>query len=321
LLRDRRAWSRAGRVSLLALLAVAGLVSTTRAWEIGEGPRFRTVFEKRSDYNGNVRVVEDSYTRYLMFNRTLQSGQDVKNPDRSALRYVDAFHLGRAAAPEARSALFIGLGGGMGPRQYHSFYPRMKIEAVEIDPLVAVLARDYFKLPKDDRMKVHVGDGRAFLEKSKDKYDLIFLDAYDAHSAPPLLTTVEFMGVVRNRLTEGGALVANVIASRSGPRSRFGRSEFKTMKAVFSDVAVFPIQSGLNPAEPDTDYENLMMVAKKTGKLPTPDQWRERVGRLRRSEIRDLTRIVRRGPLRDWPTNDVSVLTDDNPPKEDLFGE
>jgi spermidine synthase len=169
-------------------------------------------------------------------------------------------------------------------------------------------------------MKVHVGDGRAFLEKSKSKYDLIFLDAYDAHSAPPLLTTVEFMRIIRDHLTPKGALVANVIAAQQGSRSGFGRSEYKTFRSVFSDVAVFPIQSALNPSESPENYENLMMVALKSGKLPTTGGWKRKAADLRRPEIREITQLAAHGPIRNWPTDDVTVLTDARPPKEDLFG-
>jgi hypothetical protein len=115
--------------------------------------------------------------------------------------------------------------------------------------------------------------------------------------------------------------VANVIAARQGSRSRFGRSEYKTFRRVFNDVQVFPIQSALDPGESKTDYENLMMVAKNGGELPGRAAWVRRVRATRRPEIRELVKIVERGPLAAWPTQDVEVLTDANPPKEDLFGE
>ncbi len=314
-----------GLLAVLTALSVAGgialrMAPRAQAWEVGEGPRFKTVFSGESTFNGQIRVTEDQFTRYLMFGNSLQTGQDMKTPARSALRYVDGFHLGMAAVPGATSALFIGLGGGMGPRQFHDFYPKMRIETVEIDPMVARIARDYFKLPDDARLKSNVGDGRAFLEKSKAKYDLILLDAYDAHSAPPMLTTVEFMRLVKSRLTDRGALVANVIAAREGSRSGFGRSEYKTMKAVFPDVAVFGIQSALEPDAVPSDYENMTYVALKSGKLPTLPVWKARVAKLRRPEIRELTRVVEHGPFKTWPTGDVSVLTDANPPHEELFG-
>jgi spermidine synthase len=327
-MRDRQellGWKRKGRSvlavwSVLLLLLAALGIGRVRAWEVGEGPRYRTLFTAHSEFNGDVKVVEDAFTRFLMFGNSLQTGQDRKNLNRSAFRYVDGFHLGMAAVPGARSALFIGLGGGMGPRQFHDFYPKMRIEAVEIDPLVVRLAKEYFRLPEDNRLKVFVGDGRAFLEKSKARYDLIFLDAYDAHSAPPMLTTVEFMKIIRDHLTPKGALVANVIAAERGARSRFGRSEFKTFRSVFSDVAVFPIQSAVEENASPTDYENLTMVAMKAGKLPDQKLWEQRIQRLRRPEFREITRIVRHGPLSDWPTGDVQVLTDANPPHEELFG-
>lgn len=320
----RPRWGRRRFLGLGALLFGAiiagGVIPSLRAVEEDPVEFPRVVYRATSKFNGNIRVVEDESHRYLMFGPSQQSGQNRRNLNRSAFRYVDGFHLGLAAVPEAKSALFIGLGGGLGPRQFHAFYPRMKIDAVEIDPIVARIARRYFRLPADSRMKVTVGDGRAFLQKTDKKYDLILLDAYDAKSAPPMLTTVEFMRLVKSRLNPGGALVANVIAAQRGPRSRFGRSEYKTLLNVFSDVKVFPVQSSLNPNEDPTDYENLIYVAKNGGELPTRTVWARRSKRLARSEIRELGRIAEKGPLASWPTEDVDVLTDKNPPQEDLFG-
>ncbi|MBW3624014.1 MAG: fused MFS/spermidine synthase [Armatimonadetes bacterium] len=310
-------WGIAVGAALVGLWTFPSL----RAWEIGDGPRYRTLHETQSRFNGDIKVVEDEFYRFLIFGKSLQSGQDRRNPNRSAFRYVDGFHLGRAVVPNAKSALFIGLGGGLGPRQFHSFYPKMTVDAVDIDPAVAHIAKTYFKLPQDSRMNVTVGDGRAFLQKSKKKYDLILLDAYDAHSAPPMLTTVEFMRLVKNHLNPGGALVANVIAAQKGPRSRFGRSEYKTLQNVFSDVQVFPIQSVLTDYQTETDHENLIMIARNGGRLPDRREWVRRVRTLRRPEIRELTRIAAHGPIPAWPVGDVSVLTDANPPKEDLFGD
>ena len=311
------------RFGLLAGVALVGcsVFPALKALDEENPGDTRVVYRAQSKINGDVQVMEDRDYRFLMFGRSLQSGQNKRNLNRSAFRYVDGFHLGKAVVPDAKSALFIGLGGGMGPRQFHNFYKDMRVEAVDIDPVVVRIARRYFRLPSGPRMKVAVGDGRAYLEKNKQKYDLILLDAYDARSAPPMLTTVEFMRLVKSRLHPGGALVANVITAREGSRSGFGRSEYKTMRSVFGGVTVFPIQSALNPNESPTDHENMIYVAKNGGELPTRSAWRQRVRALRRPEIRELARIVERGPLPPWPVGDVQVLTDANPPQEDLFGD
>jgi hypothetical protein len=64
-----------------------------------------------------------------------------------------------------------------------------------------------------------------------------------------------------------------------------------------------------------------MMVARNGGELPARAAWVRRVRALRRPEIRELEKVARRGPIVNWPTQDVEVLTDANPPKEDLFGQ
>jgi spermidine synthase len=88
--------------------------------------------------------------------------------------------------------------------------PAVQIDAVEIDPVVARLARDYFGLVEDDRLQVHVEDGVEFIARIPHAYDYILLDAYDADAIPEALATAEFFRSVRAKLAPGGVAVANL---------------------------------------------------------------------------------------------------------------
>eukprot|EP01018_Ginkgo_biloba_P035512 Gb_15125 [translate_table: standard] len=55
--------------------------------------------------------------------------------------------------------VIIGLGAGLLPMFLHEHMPFLKIEAVELDPVVADLARQNFGFIDDERMKLHIGDG------------------------------------------------------------------------------------------------------------------------------------------------------------------
>ncbi|HEU5148942.1 MAG TPA: hypothetical protein VFU19_00510 [Iamia sp.] len=89
------------------------------------------------------------------------------------------------------------------------------VDAVEIDPKLYELGRDdHPSKPYDDpRVDIHIDDGRAFLERTKEQYDLILLALPDSitllsgQSALRLesyLFTEEAMEAARDRLKPGG---------------------------------------------------------------------------------------------------------------------
>jgi Spermine/spermidine synthase domain len=92
------------------------------------------------------------------------------------------------------------------------------VDAVEIDPVIAQLGRQFHpEQPfSDPRVTVHVDDGRAFLRKSRDKYDLIIFALPDSLTLTSqfaslrlesFLFTLESFREARDHLTPDGALV------------------------------------------------------------------------------------------------------------------
>jgi len=101
--------------------------------------------------------------------------------------------------PRGTRALLIGLGGGHLGAHMTSY--GWDVEAVEIDPGVAAIARRYF----DYRGECHVEDGRRFLNRGGKTYDFIVLDAYMGEDLPAHLCTRESFDLVRRRLAEDGS--------------------------------------------------------------------------------------------------------------------
>lgn len=129
----------------------------------------------------------------------------------------------------------IGLGGGTIPRVLAKYYPDVPMDIIEIDPDVIDVAKRFFFFEPTKMMNVVSMDGRRFLRSSRDRYDIIFLDAYDDQSIPFHLTTKEFFEIVKQRLTPVGVVAANVW----GPRTdEFYLSELKTYQQVFPRVYV-----------------------------------------------------------------------------------
>lgn len=63
--------------------------------------------------------------------------------------------------------IVIGLGAGILPMFLRECLPVLDIEVVELDPMVLVLAKDYFGFKEDEQLKVHIGDGIKFLQDDK----------------------------------------------------------------------------------------------------------------------------------------------------------
>ena len=114
--------------------------------------------------------------------------------------------LGR---PAARVAI-LGNAAGTTARAFGVYYPEARIDGVEIDPAVSSVGRRYFGLSDNPRLTVHTADARPFLQASRQRYDLILIDAYRQPYVPFYLTTREFFALCRQRLRPGGLVALNV---------------------------------------------------------------------------------------------------------------
>lgn len=277
----------------------------------------KVVFAEDTRYH-RLAVVDDEDTRYLRFDNSLQSAMYLDRPFRTRYRYTDLFHLGVAYEPEARNVLFVGLGAGSSEKRLWRDFPRLQIEAVELDPVVVDVAYRYFGLPRDPRLRIEVGDGRRFLAEREQRWDVIAIDAFFADSIPAHLVTQEFLELVRTRLAPGGVVVTNAIGAISGPGSRLFRSIYKTYRTAFPTVVVHPV---ILPGDSgDDQFRNLILVASEKA-LPARRDLANRWAELRRANpsVPDLRRPITDRHDREIPTADVPVLTDDYAPTDALL--
>ena len=131
-------------------------------------------------------------------------------PRHLELPYIALLPNSLAFAGKLSRILMVGLGGGTLPTYFRDQFPKLHIDVVEIDPVVVELAKEFFGFAEDARMRVHIEDGRDFIERQSLRYDLIILDGFNGDTIPPHLRTLEFLQAVRNALTPAGIVVANV---------------------------------------------------------------------------------------------------------------
>ena len=140
---------------------------------------------------------------------------------------------------EVKRILMIGLGGGSISTYYGRAMPDVHIDTVELDQRVIDVAKQYFALRETPRVRYIAADGRVFLNRSKDHYDLILLDAYRGGYVPFHLLTREFYTLVKSRLTPGGAVAFNV---HDG--TKLYHSTVRTLGEVFPTVDLYPSGMG-----------------------------------------------------------------------------
>jgi spermidine synthase len=194
---------------------------------------------------GEVLVVDEGDLRSLRFGDVDgddQSTISLSDPAAVPMEYVRYAALGLLYVAHPKRALVVGLGGGTFPALLRRALPDLRIDAVEIDPAVIDAAKKFFAVREDARYVIHLGDGRAFVEHAKTRWDLVLLDAYGGDGVPAPLATREFFAAVRARLAPGGAVVANLFSHDPAGE----RSLVATFAAVFPSIACFRTPDRLN---------------------------------------------------------------------------
>ena len=187
-------------------------------------------------------------------------------PDELVFEYTKFYHLVRAVNPGFTRTLMIGGAGYSFPKSYLVEYPNAELEIVEIDPAMTRIAREHFGLADDPRLTIRHEDGRVFLNSAETaRYDAVLMDAFGSlFSIPFHLTTVEAVRHIDRVLTADGVAIFNVGSAITGPASNFLQAEFRTYQEVFPYVHLFKVR----PERPDTDLQNLIVLACKQQCLP-----------------------------------------------------
>jgi len=261
----------------------------------------QTILHNEKSAFEDIVVYESAGERCMKFGSVSAPGrQTCQSPERPQALLFDYTRMMMASLylrPDPRRILVIGLGGGSLPMALAAAVPAAHIDVVEIDPAVARVARRFFGFKEGPAMRVHVADGREFVQaaaRGGERYDLIMLDAFDETYIPRHLSTVEFMREVRAILEPEGVLAANTFSS-SGSYA----SESATYAEVFGDF--YNLRSA-----------NRVILA-STGGLPDRETLAERARALRPRlapmKVDDARLLPMFSTRRDWP-GDAKPLRD-----------
>lgn len=171
-----------------------------------------------------------------------QSLLNLNDPLNLGLAYTQAMMLGLIWNGEPKNIYFAGFGGGSIPLVLHHYFPDAILECAEIDSLTVAVAKKFFGIQLDERLRVIIADAREYLERQKPtaKYDLILIDvAFGNGYIPYSFATQEFYRLCRDRLSPEGVLVVNTLRQHG-----FEAPHLKTLTSVFARVYVCRLQVG-----------------------------------------------------------------------------
>jgi spermidine synthase len=199
----------------------ANLARIARALGPGQAAR-EGLLERRSRAGYELLTIKDGSQIQLFFaaaGRTdisgIMSRVDLDRPLHLLGTYTRAMLAALMWKPDARRMYHIGFGGGRIPMVLHHFFPEMVIESTEIDAEVVRVARRWFGVQPDERMRVFTEEGRAFLGRRPQTvaYDVVLVDCFTGSGQHPYsLSTREFYELTRSRLAPGGVLATNLVA-------------------------------------------------------------------------------------------------------------
>ncbi|MCA9624502.1 MAG: fused MFS/spermidine synthase [Myxococcales bacterium] len=194
----------------------------------------RLMYRKEDEYgvlqvttndDGTIRVVNNR-TELVYLLGTVQTS------------YVQQMqgHLGMFYKPDAKRAVVLGSGYGITAGALGLYAGLERVDAVEIVPGM-VEAADRF-MPynlgyhRNPKVKIAIDDGRHFLTRSDERYDIISVNVSDAHlPGASGLFHREFYAVAKQHLTEGGVVIQHAFGVDLG-------IVLATLKDSFSHLAI-----------------------------------------------------------------------------------
>ncbi|MCW5653818.1 spermidine synthase [Hydrogenophaga sp.] len=210
-----------------------------------------------------VTISEDGEVRFLhLGTEWIQGSMLLEAPFEIELDYVQRMMAWllfvEPDSVPSRRALQLGLGSAA-LTKFCFKKLRMDTTAIEINPQVLAVCRQWFKLPADGpRLRVLLADAGEEIRRAVHvaAYDALQVDLYDHEAAAPVLDSPDFYADCRAALTDDGCLTVNLF----GRDASYERS-LQSLCAAFGADAVWAFKP--------TREGNTVVLAQRTPLRPT----------------------------------------------------
>jgi len=240
-----------------------------------------------------------------------ESAVNLADIDDLPMLYGRTVSLAAIYPHEIKRVLVLGLGGGAVPLYLARSLPDATVDSVELDPGVIGAARKYFGLRETERFHLIESDGRVYLNRHREPYDIIVLDAFTGSYIPFHMMTKEFYQLVRERLAPHGVAAVNIL-----PIVKLFDSNVRTLQLAFDHLDFF------DASDPAADLTNVIAFGHLDATDEAQEQQQAAAAQERYKFHFDLSQltVAKRIATPKAPTGEV--LTDDFAPVNvyDAFG-
>lgn len=212
------------------------------------------VIHNENSIYGNIAVTKRG-EQYTFYNDGIPS---ITTPVPDIATLEDFVHFPMLFHEKPQSVLILNGGAGGMIREILK-YPIKHIDYVELDPLLLKLVQK-FSTPltlselSDPKVRIHYQDGRVFIQRTGDRFDIIFIGL----SAPQSLQTnrlfsLEFFAMVSRKMNSRGIFVLSLPGSLTyiSPELRdLNGCILDTLKRSFGSVRIIPGDVNLYLASP-----------------------------------------------------------------------
>jgi len=178
------------------------------------------LIHQEHDEQGLIEIVETEGVRALHFGtHPRQSSMLLNAPNELHSKYVRAMMVWLLFKERPENVLMIGVGGGLLSKYLLYQFPECQIKAIEFRQAIVKIARRFFALPLEPRLKVKIGDGAHYIKQQSQQrqgqHDLIMIDAFDHEGMAGTMQGMNLFSACKELLTDQGLLVINLWGTKN----------------------------------------------------------------------------------------------------------
>lgn len=197
----------------------------------------------------NQRVLETRETRYGNLTITENAGQfnfyengSLLFSTQNTIMNEETVHFSMLQHPNPANILLVTSGGIELVNQIFKYQSVKSIDYIDINPALVGIAGQYVNLPPDSRLQVARADGRSFIQRSQEKYDVVIFALPDPSSLViNRYYTREFIACIKRRLNSGAVVSYSISPSGnyiSREKQVVHSAIYNTLKEQFLHVEV-----------------------------------------------------------------------------------
>ncbi len=202
------------------------------------------IVEVREGLTGTLIHVQHKLDGLPIYRRLATNAYSMSTTDYISRRYMKLYvYLPLALHPGMENALLVGYGMGNTAKAMTDTEEFLQIDIVDISADILDMGRlvypDPAELPQNDpRVRVHLEDGRHFLQSTDERYDLI-----TGEPPPPVVAGVvnlysrEYFELIHDRLNEGG--IVSYWLPMMNITAETGKAIIRAFCDAFSDCSLW----------------------------------------------------------------------------------